>query len=56
MSRFLNILIHAKEKIGSLLDKKAGDRVLDTIPLEHLVDVIELYDLELSKKEYIFKL
>jgi hypothetical protein len=34
------------------LDKKAGDKLLDKIPLEYLVEIVDLFDLKLSGKEY----
>ena len=49
---FLKIMIDNKPKISKLLDKKAGDKLLDKIPLEYLVDIVDLFDLKLSRKEY----
>jgi len=51
VSVFVEILIKNKEKIKHLLNQKGGDKLLDIIPLEHLVNIIELYDLKLSKKD-----
>lgn len=51
VSVFVEILIKNKNQIKHLLDQKGGDKLLDFIPLEYLVDVIELYDLKLTKKE-----
>jgi hypothetical protein len=48
---FLKIMIQNKTKISKLLDKKAGDKLLDKIPIEYLVEIFELYDLKLNKKE-----
>lgn len=48
---FVEILIKNKEKIKHLLNQKGGDKLLDVIPLLYLVNIIELYDLKLSKKE-----
>ena len=48
---FLKILIKNKPKIIGLLDQKAGDKLLDHIPQQYLVDIIELFNIKLSKKE-----
>ncbi len=54
-STIVNVLIHQliahKQKIKHLLNQKAGDKLLDSIPFHLLVDIIELYDIKLSKKE-----
>lgn len=44
-------MIQNKTKISKLLDKKAGDKLLDNVPIEYLVEIVELYDLKLNKKE-----
>lgn len=44
-------MIQNKTKILKLLDNKAGDKLLDNIPIEYLVEIVELYDLKLNKKE-----
>ena len=46
-------MIQHKEKISKFLDKKAGDKLLDNIPLEYLVDIVDLFDLKLNRKEYV---
>lgn len=51
VSVFVEILIKNKDKIKHLLNQKGGDKLLDIIPLEYMVDIIELYDIKLPKKE-----
>lgn len=51
ISSLIRALLQHKAEISKLLDKKGGDRLLDVIPLEFLVDIVELFDLKLNKKE-----
>jgi hypothetical protein len=47
-------MIANKTEVSQYLNPKKGDKLLDTVPVYYLVDIIDLYDLKVNKKEYFY--